>query len=146
MNLITKILSWGDRHHPKALDYFRIILGLILIWKGVQFAMNLHAFTNLMEASNLGFAASISLMAHLIIVFHIIGGLLIAFGTYTRMFCLLNLPILITAVVFINTNQAVLKPYSEFWLSLIVLAGLCCFLIEGNGRLSMYYRDEEATV
>ena len=142
MNFITKILSWGDHHHPKALDYFRIVLGLILMWKGIEFATNLQAFSNLMKASNLGFSTSISLIAHLIIVFHLIGGLLIALGTYTRMFCLLNLPILIIAVVFINSNQDVLKPYSEFWLSLIVLFGLVCFLIEGNGKLSVENHPE----
>jgi putative oxidoreductase len=143
MNLITKITAWGDHHHPKALDYFRMVLGLILIWKGIEFSLNLHAFTNLMKASNLGFAASISLVAHLIIVFHIIGGLLIALGTYTRLFCLVNLPILITAVVFINSNEAVLKPYAEFWLSLIVLVGLICFLIEGNGKISVEHQQKE---
>ena len=142
MNFITKILSWGDHHHPKALDYFRIVLGLILMWKGIEFATNLQAFSNLMKASNLGFATSISLIAHLIIVFHLIGGLLIALGTYTRMFCLLNLPILIIAVVFINSNSDVLKPYSEFWLSLVVLLGLVCFLIEGNGKLSVENHPE----
>jgi len=144
MKFITKILSWGDQHHPKALDYFRIILGLILIWKGIEFATNLQAFSNMMKASNLGFATSISLIAHLIIVFHLIGGLLIALGTYTRTFCLLNLPILIVAVVFINSNQDVLKPYSEFWLSLTVLLGLLCFMIEGNGKLSVEHSGEIA--
>jgi len=144
MKFITKILSWGDQHHPKALDYFRIILGLILIWKGIEFATNLQAFSKMMKASNLGFATSISLIAHLIIVFHLIGGLLIALGTYTRTFCLLNLPILIVAVVFINSNQDVLKPYSEFWLSLTVLLGLLCFMIEGNGKLSVEHSGEIA--
>jgi len=143
MNFITKITAWGDDHHPKALDYFRIVLGLVLIWKGVEFSLNLQAFSNLMKASNLGFAASISLIAHLIIVFHIIGGLLIALGTYTRVFCLVNIPILITAVLFINSNQAVLKPYSEFWLSLFVLVGLLCFLVEGNGKISVEHHREQ---
>lgn len=143
MNFINKIVTWGDSHHPKELDYFRIVLGLILIWKGVEFSLNLHAFSNLMRASNLGFAASISLIAHLIIVFHIIGGLLIALGTYTRVFCLLNIPILITAVLFVNPNPEVLKPYAEFWLSVVVLLGLVCFLIQGNGKLSVEYQKEQ---
>jgi hypothetical protein len=49
MNLINKIRDWGDHHHPKWLDYFRIVLGMILVWKGIQFAINLHAFTELMK-------------------------------------------------------------------------------------------------
>jgi putative oxidoreductase len=138
MNLISKIQDWGDHHHPKWLDYLRIVLGITLIWKGVAFALNLHAFTVLMENSGLGTAITISLLAHLIIALHIIGGLLIALGTHTRIFCLLIIPILIVAVFYVNfPNQQIFRPYSEFWLSCLVLAGLICFLIEGNGVLSI---------
>jgi putative oxidoreductase len=143
MNYINKVVAWGDSHHPKALDYFRISLGIILMWKGIEFWLHLNAFSKLMQSSTLGFAASISLIAHLIIVFHIIGGLLIALGTYTRVFCLLNLPILVTAVLFINPNPEFLKPYAEFWLSLVVLLGLVCFLIEGNGKISVEHQKEQ---
>lgn len=137
MNIISRIQDWGDNHHPKWLDYIRIVLGLVLIWKGVAFAFNLHAFTTLMENSGLGTAVSISLIAHLIIALHIIGGLLITLGTNTRMFCLLNIPILIVAVFFVNLPEHVFRPYSEFWFSSIVLLGLICFLIEGDGVLSI---------
>lgn len=137
MNIISRIQDWGDHHHPKWLDYIRIVLGLVLIWKGVAFALNLHAFTALMENSGLGTAVSISLIAHLIIALHIIGGLLITLGTNTRMFCLLNIPILIVAVFFVNLPEHVFRPYSEFWFSSIVLLGLICFLVEGNGVLSI---------
>ncbi|RZL22174.1 MAG: DoxX family protein, partial [Pedobacter sp.] len=37
MKLLQKIQAWGDHHHPKWLDYFRILLGLILVWKGISF-------------------------------------------------------------------------------------------------------------
>lgn len=137
MNIISRIQDWGDNHHPKWLDYIRIVLGLVLIWKGIAFALNLHAFTSLMENSGLGTAVSISMIAHLIIALHIIGGLLITLGTNTRMFCLLNIPILIVAVFFVNLPEQVFRPYSEFWFSCIVLVGLICFLIEGNGVLSI---------
>ncbi|UKT62605.1 DoxX family protein [Pedobacter mucosus] len=137
MNLLKKIQDWGDHHHPKWLDYFRIILGLILIWKGIAFATNLQAFDHLMRGTMLGTAFSISLIAHLIIVFHLVGGLAIALGTHTRLFCLVNLPILIGAVFFINSSAGIFQPYAEFWLSLIVLTGLICFIVEGNGVLSV---------
>jgi putative oxidoreductase len=145
MNVLTKIQNWGNRHHPKWLDYFRIILGLVLIWKGIAFASNLHAFTNMMKDAMLGVAVSISLLAHIIIVLHIIGGLLIAVGSHTRLFCLLNLPILIVAVFFVNLRANIFSPYAEFWVSVIVLIGLICFLIEGNGVLSVE-RDKKAVV
>ncbi len=150
MNLLKKIQEWGDDHHPKWLDYFRIILGLILIWKGFAFATNLQAFDHLMRGTMLGTAFSISLAAHLIIVFHLVGGLAIVLGTYTRTFCLINLPILVGAVFFINFSAGIFQPYAEFWLSSIVLLGLICFSIEGNGILSvdrkLQYFDKKETI
>lgn len=142
MELLTKIQKWGDNHHPKWLDYFRILLGLILIWKGVQFATNLDAFTSLMKDASLGKAASISLLAHLIIVLHILGGLLIVVGSHTRLFCLLNLMILFGAVFFVNLREDVARPYSEIWLSSFVLIGLFCFLIEGDGVISIEHEKQ----
>jgi putative oxidoreductase len=143
MNILTKIQTWGDHHHPKWLDYFRILLGVILIWKGVAFAMNLRAFTSMMENAMLGTSISISLVAHLIISFHLIGGLLIALGTHTRLFSLLNIPILFAAVFFINLSPNIFRPYSELWLSSVVLVGLITFLIEGDGKLSIEYKKSD---
>jgi putative oxidoreductase len=142
MKLLTQVTNWGDQHHPKWLDYFRVVLGIVLIWKGIAFALNLSAFTSMMMDVGLGTAVFISLVAHLIIVFHIIGGLFIAMGTHTRQFCLLNLPILLVAVFFVNMSPNAFKPYSEFWLSLSVLMALICFMIEGNGVLSVEHNNE----
>lgn len=144
MELLAKIQQWGDRHHPKWLDYFRILLGAILMWKGVQFATNLEAFTVLMKDASLGKAASISLLAHLIIVLHILGGLLIAVGSHTRIVCFLNLIILFGAVFFVNLREDIARPYSEVWLSCFVLVGLLCFLIEGDGVISIEHVKQEA--
>lgn len=143
MELIAKIQRWGDRHHPKWLDYFRMLLGLILMWKGFQFATNLDAFTTLMKDASLGKAASISLLAHLIIVLHILGGLLIAVGTHTRLLCFLNLLILFGAVFFVNLREDIARPYSEIWLSSFVLIGLLCFLIEGDGIISIEHEKQQ---
>ena len=137
MKVLKKIENWGDQHHPQWIDYFRILLGIILIWKGVDFYINMEAFNHLMRGAMLGTAFSISLAAHFIILVHIIGGVAIALGTHTRLFCLVNLPILIGAVFFINISAGIFKPYSEFWFSSLVLIGLICFIIEGNGVLAV---------
>ncbi|RZK19821.1 MAG: DoxX family protein [Pedobacter sp.] len=137
MNLLKKIQNWGDQHHPQWLDYFRIVLGVVLIWKGFSFYTDMEAFSHLMRGAMLGTAVSISLLAHLIIVVHILGGIAITLGTHTRLFCLLNLPILIGAVFFINVSGGIFKPYAEFWFSSVVLVGLVCFIVEGNGILSV---------
>jgi len=137
MKALTKIQDWGNRHHPKWLDYFRILLGLVLIWKGIQFAANLHAFDTLIENAGFGMIFSVSMLAHIIIVLHIIGGILIALGSSTRLCCLLNLPVLLVAVFYINQQHDIFRPYAEIWLSLFVLIGLIVFLIEGDGVVSI---------
>ncbi|WP_443946138.1 DoxX family protein [Pedobacter sp. AW1-32] len=141
MKLLKNIQNWGDRHHPKWLDYFRILLGIILIWKGIAFATNLQAFDDLMRGAMIGTAVSISLIAHLIIIMHLIGGAALILGTNTRFFCLVNLPILIGAVFFVNLSPNIFRPYSELWLSIVVLAGLLCFFVEGNGIISVERRN-----
>ncbi|QJD95130.1 DoxX family membrane protein [Mucilaginibacter robiniae] len=139
MKVLAKIQSWGDQHHPKWLDVFRIILGVVLVWKGVSFILNLHALRFFLIESHiddkLGLAISISLLAHLIIALHLIGGVCIALGTNTRLCCLLNLPVLIGAVFLVNLQLTLFRPYAEFGLSVVVLLGLICFLVEGNGVL-----------
>ena len=144
MKLLTKLRNWGDHHHPQWLDYFRIALGLILIWKGVAFWTNLGAFSNLMNETSILTATSISLVAHVIIVLHIIGGLLIVIGSHTRVSCLLNLPILLVAVFVVNMRDDIFRPYAEVGLSVFVLLGLICFLIEGDGVLSIEHEKKNS--
>ncbi|MCZ4221783.1 DoxX family membrane protein [Pedobacter rhodius] len=137
MSVLKKMQDWGDDHHPAWLDYLRILLGIILIWKGIAFYLNIGAFSTLMHQVHLGTAVFISIIAHFIIIVHIIGGFAIALGTHTRIFCLVNLPVLIGAVFFINLSSEIFRPYAELWLSISVLIGLICFIVEGNGIISV---------
>jgi len=137
MNLLTKVERWGDAHHPKWIDIFRVILGLILIWKGVQFAQNLHEFTRLMGSSFFAASIGISILAHYIIVVHIIGGVLITLGTETRTACLLLLPIVIGALLFIDYSGSIFKPYANLNIAILILVLTVLFGIEGNGPVSV---------
>lgn len=145
MNIVTKIEKWGDTHHPAWIDIIRIALGLILLWKGIEFALNLDAFSKVMARTRVMASLGISLVAHLIIYIHIIGGILIAIGTHTRTACLFQLPILLVAVFYVNLPEHVFQPYSEFWLSVGVLSALIFFLVEGNGPLSVEWEDYRKT-
>ncbi|MVN20375.1 DoxX family protein [Mucilaginibacter arboris] len=148
MKMFAKIQNWGDSHHPKWLDFFRITLGLVLFWKGIAFILNLNALTAYLIESRIddtfGMSLSMSLLAHLIITLHLLGGFCIAFGINTRLFCLLNLPVLIVAVFFVNMQEVVFRPYAELWLSVFVLLLLICFLVEGNGVLFVGQGKEKA--
>jgi uncharacterized membrane protein YphA (DoxX/SURF4 family) len=43
MNLVQRVEHWGDTHHPQWLDVVRILLGVFLCYKGVDFLMNMGA-------------------------------------------------------------------------------------------------------
>jgi len=58
---------------------------------------------------------------------------------------LLNLPVLLGAVFLIGLKESVLKPYSEVWLSIIVLVAIIGFLIEGNGQFAVERDVAETT-
>lgn len=146
MNSLDKLQHWGDTHHPRWVDYLRVALGIVLIWKGIAFILNLDLLAHFLRASgisdHIGISVSITLIAQLIIILHLIGGIAIAVGLRTRLFCLLNLPILLGAVLLVHLRQNMFRPYAEFWLSLLVLTAIVFFIIEGNGTMALGPREE----
>ena len=67
---------------------------------------------------------------------NLLGGLLILIGMWTRLMCLLQIPILIGAIVFINSQKGGF-PESELALAILSLLLVIFFLIEGSGPLSL---------
>ncbi|MHB8206568.1 DoxX family protein [Mucilaginibacter sp.] len=149
MTTLEKVMFWGDHHNPKWLVFFRIALGLALVWKGIAFILNLNVLADFLHDTGLtdsiSASVTISVLADLIIALHLIGGVCIAFGLRTRLFCLLNLPVLLGAVFLVDLKDSVLKPYSEVWLSLIVLLAIIGFLIEGNGQYAVEHDVQQTT-
>lgn len=145
MNLLKKFESWGNRHHPKWLDIIRIALGLFLCYKGVDFLRNTSELIAVMELTSPFSEFMIILVAHYVTFAHLIGGLFLAIGMFTRAACLIQIPILLGAIIFVNigATQPAFSPYSELFLSVIVLLLLFYFLIIGNGPLSVKMPPEE---
>jgi uncharacterized membrane protein YphA (DoxX/SURF4 family) len=137
MNLLHSVEKWGDTHHPKWLDIIRVVLGIFLVFKGIDFINHMDRLTNLMGRSRFLGSLSLGLLAHYIVFAHLVGGALIAAGLLTRLACLVQIPVLIGAVFFINSSAGILAPYDVLWLSVIVLLLLVFFLIAGSGPLSV---------
>lgn len=137
MNLLQKLEYWGEHHHPKWLDIIRIALGIFLIYKGVDFLINMGDMVGLLTTNQRLFGSfKVILLGHFIVFAHIVGGALIAVGFYTRFACLIQIPILLGAILFINLSGDLLRPYSEIVMSVAVLLLLISFLIIGNGPWS----------
>ncbi|MBL0183197.1 MAG: DoxX family protein [Chitinophagaceae bacterium] len=145
MNLVEKFEYWGDRHHPKWLDIIRIALGIFLCYKGVDFLRNTSSLISLMKNTSPFSEFMIILIGHYVTFAHILGGFFLTIGMFTRAACLIQIPVLMGAIVFVNINATkdAFSPYSELFLSIIILLLLIYFLIIGNGPLSVKMPPEE---
>ncbi|MEO6734217.1 MAG: DoxX family protein [Ferruginibacter sp.] len=146
MNILERIEQWGDKHHPWWVDIIRIILGIFLCYKGIDFLVNMGTLMSLMPVNVEFDSLMYIVLGHYVVFAHIVGGILITIGLFTRFACLLQIPILLIAVIFVNTNGEVLRPYSELFLSILVLLLLIYFLIAGNGPWSYKIAEEERKV
>lgn len=135
MNLFHRIEHWGDTHHPSWIDALRIMLGVILVLKGVSFISDTTHLSHLVGGLHFGLFPVI--LVHYVAFAHLMGGFLIALGSLTRLMVLLQLPILVGAVFFVNIRQGFSPLNAELWVSVIVLALLLAFLVLGSGRFSM---------
>lgn len=146
MNFAKKISSWGDKHHSWLLDIVRIVLGLFLLNKGIIFLKDSGYLRDLIlakEAVNQP-PALISAIVFYVSYIHVVGGSLMVLGLYTRVWAILQFPVVFGAVFLVNITA----PYvnSELWLSILVLVMLCVFIIFGSGPISLdYLLEREAS-
>ena len=142
MNFLQRLELWGDRHHPKWLDIVRIALGIFLCYKGIDFLIHMSVLIGLMKNNSFG-EFSYVLAGQYVVFAHILGGILLVLGLFTRFACIIQIPILLGAVIFVDTNKDLLRPYSDLLLSILVLLLLIYFLIIGSGPLSFKIPEEE---
>jgi putative oxidoreductase len=100
-----------------------------------------------MMTNSLSFDAFVIVMlSHYVVCAHLLGGVLLTLGLLTRFACLIQIPILIGAIFFVNSSGGYFKPFSELLLSVVVLLLLGLFLVVGNGPWSFEWfveRDKE---
>ncbi len=133
MRITGKIKAWGDLHHPKILDFIRMLLGLFLFLKGLVFFNN-AGYLRYLIIQNEAIRQPPQVIAALIFYvtyMHILGGGLIFLGLLTRLWAFLQLPIVFGAVFFVNITSPYIN--SELWLSILVLALLVLFVVIGSG-------------
>lgn len=144
MTTLQQIRIWSAAHHPRWLVIIRIGLGLILMAKGVNFMHDSSMLGRVFyggaeQAQNMHWLPIIITWANLL------GGFLILVGMWTRLMCLLQLPILVGAIIFI-TQRGIIAPDREMPLAILALVLAIFFLVEGSGPLSLdayFYRNRE---
>ncbi|WP_207510761.1 DoxX family protein [Longitalea luteola] len=143
MGTLQQIHQWSLTHHPRWLVVLRVALGICLFLKGIFFLVNTATLEELVKGS------LVANRSDWLVIFitwsHLLGGFLIIIGLLTRWAALLNIPILMGAIIFINTQREAFGNF-ELPFALIVLLLLILFLVEGGGPISLdnFFSKHEA--
>ena len=121
---------------PSFLSILRIVLGLILISKSIYFIMDIARLELLLQSDRINFLGSNTKLLSFIIAYPgLLCGIFITIGLATRLMSLLQIPVLLGAVFFVNYNR-IDQSSQEFIISLITLLLLILFLIKGSMEFS----------
>src|SRR6266487_4527992 len=131
MRYLHQINDWSIKHQPKWLVVVRVALGLCLLAKGISFIRNSTILQEIFTKSSI--PQGLSWMAYLIPWAHLFGGIMIVIGLLTRIAVLLQIPILIGAILFVNTKSGPYSGESDLLFSIIILVLLLFFLVQGGG-------------
>jgi putative oxidoreductase len=137
MNVVHRIESWGDTHHPMVLDIIRVALGIFLMLKGFAFLDNSTYLKDMIEDQSVVYIPTALLMTavYYVIFAHLVGGVLIAMGTLTRFACIIQIPIVLAAVFMTDFFTSAINAMA--WPSIIALVLLVIFMVIGSGPLSL---------
>ena len=121
---------------PIWFSFLRIFLGLFLLWKGIVFIRDTALLEQLIERTGVGvFSQNASNISFVVAYLSLLCGLFIATGLWTRIMSIIQIPILIVAVFFVNLNRMESSTV-ELIMSIITLVLLIFFAIKGSGSLS----------
>lgn len=122
--------------YPLWMTLLRIILGIILHWKGIVFIRDSTHLQQIIERTGIGvFSDNSATLAFIISYLTLLCGLGIVVGLWTKLLSIIQIPILIVAVFFVNINRIESSAF-EFVLSIITLVLLIFFAFKGSGNIS----------
>ncbi len=127
--------SMSGKNVPNWVAILRVVLGVCLIYKGIDFIQHREVLVSFIEQSKAlrNFSWSVSFLPWI----HIIGGFMILVGLLTRLMSLIQIPILLGAVVFVNLQDAAKVAQSDLPFSFLMLVLVIVFFIEGGGYMSL---------
>ncbi len=134
MGLLHQSYSTGE-NVPKWVVILRIVLGFSLLLKGVKFISQSSELQS--HFADISILKSMPWLISVIPWVHIIGGILIVLGLFTRIASLVQVPILFGAVILVNLKGGLYGGVSELPFSLIVLVLVIVFSFIGGGYLSL---------
>ncbi len=79
------------------------------------------------------------ILAHIIVVVHIIGGLCITIGLLTRIMAAVNFSILFRAITLVHLTAGKAATQSELEIALITFSLICIAIYYGSSKRSIVY-------
>jgi uncharacterized membrane protein YphA (DoxX/SURF4 family) len=134
MNIYHPFIAFEKILNHRWMVIVRIGLGICLFVKGIQFVENNSIIRKVFSESLL--LQNYYWLQMFIPWIHILGGVFIIIGLFTRFAVLIQIPIVICAIIFVNTNKGIFEGEKNLFLSIVILILLIVFLIEGGGHLS----------
>ena len=134
MGLIKNLNKWANAHTYLILDLIRVLLGVVLFVKGIEFMTNYEEMEQLAEPFEEVPGGMIFL--HYLIPAHVVGGILIVVGLLTRWAAIAQTPIIFGAIL---TNFLGEMNTNNLMLSIIVLLATLFFIVYGSGKHSVDY-------
>ena len=117
-----------------SIELLRVYFGLALFMKGIYFIINMKEIFAMISYQ---FPYIDFLLAHYVVLAHIVGGICLAMGLFTRIAAVANIPVLVSAMVFVQAKNGVLSTGSELELVVMVLILLLFFAWQGSGVFSV---------
>ncbi len=137
MNRIFRGRDWNAHNPDLWLDVLRIYVGIALFIKGVVSLRNAVGLATLMHTSHVPFAGMA--LAELASLAHVAGGLMLAYGIFTRVGAAIQIPNLLSAVLFVHLREGLFTQAQTLEFALLVLFLLVVFALSGAGPWSVDY-------
>lgn len=137
-----QLRDWFLDHRSWCMDLIRIYLGVGLFVKGLTFLAHREALVQTMFDNDIIWSGMA--LAHVVILTHVFGGLLMALGIGTRIGALIQIPNLVGATFFVNWSGGIFGIAEELRFSALVLFLLIMFVWYGSGPLSLDARMERS--
>jgi uncharacterized membrane protein YphA (DoxX/SURF4 family) len=128
-------VPWLDARRDWCMPLVRIYLGVGLVVKGFEFLFQKDELVRIMNEHQVLFGGT--LLAHYVVIGHLLGGALMAIGFATRVGALLQIPIMLGAVFLVHWSGGFFNVATDLRFSTLVLFLLLMFVWHGSGALSI---------
>jgi uncharacterized membrane protein YphA (DoxX/SURF4 family) len=127
--------EWLSSHSDLWWDLLRIYVGVALFIKGFVYLHDTAGLAAILREAGVPLATPLT--AEIAALAHVAGGLMLAFGLFTRVAAAIQIPNVLGAVAFVHLREGLFTRGQTLELALLVLVILVLLVLGGAGRYSV---------